>query len=157
MMLLIVSILPVFLIGSYVYRKDSEKESRGLLFKLFLSGVGSLFLTLIISFVGSIFFPVFFGDESRLDLFSLFFHTFFGIALVEEFSKWFFVYKIGFNNKEFDQVYDMVVYSVFVALGFACIENILYVFESGVTIGVLRGIFAVPGHACDGFFMGYYF
>ena len=50
----------------------------------------------------------------------------------------------------------MIVYSVFVALGFACIENIFYVFEHGFAVGVFRALFAVPGHACDGVFMGYY-
>ena len=156
MVLFFVAVLPIFLIGRYIYRKDSEKESIGLLFKLFVSGIGSLFLTLIFSFVCGIFFPSIFADEGSFDLISLFFHVFFGIALIEEFSKWIFVYKIGYNNKEFDQVYDIIVYSVFVALGFAFIENIVYVFEAGFTIGILRGIFTVPGHACDGFFMGYY-
>ena len=156
MYLLLISILPVVLIGNYIYRKDSSKESGRLLTKLFFSGVGSFFLTLIITIFVSFFYPGIFGDESELDLISLFFHVFLGIALIEEFSKWIFVYKIGFNNEEFDQVYDMIVYSVFVALGFACIENIFYVFENGFTTGVFRALFAVPGHACDGVFMGYY-
>ena len=71
------------------------------------------------------------------------------------------VYNIGYKNKEFDEIYDIIIYSVFVALGFAAFENILYVLgnetiEASITTGVLRAILAVPGHACDGLFMGYY-
>mgnify|MGYP002514454572 CR=1 FL=1 len=51
----------------------------------------------------------------------------------------------------------MIVYSVFVSLGFACFENILYVFANqSIAVGISRGILSVPGHACDAVFMGYY-
>ena len=50
----------------------------------------------------------------------------------------------------------MIVYSAFVALGFACIENILYVVSSGFLTGMIRALLAVPSHACDGVLMGYY-
>ena len=65
-------------------------------------------------------------------------------------------YSISFHSKEFDEVYDVIVYSVFAALGFAFLENLFYVYENGVMTGIVRAIFAVPGHACDGVFMGYY-
>ena len=154
--LFFLSILPVFLVGRYIYNKDKDKEPFRLLFKLFLGGVGSFFVTIVFTLVLSLFFHSLLMDSLSFDLVSLFFHVFFGIALVEEFSKWIFVYGIGFNNKEFDQVYDMIVYSVFVALGFACFENVFYVFENGIGTAVIRGLLAVPGHACDGIFMGYY-
>lgn len=154
--LFFISILPVYLIGRFIYSKDTDKEPIGLIFGFFFSGVGAFFVTLIISLFLSLFFPSILGETSDFDLVGLFFHVFFGIALVEEFSKWLFVYNIGFNNDNFDQVYDMIVYAVFVALGFACIENICYVFQYGFKAGVLRALLAVPGHACDGVFMGYY-
>ena len=46
--------------------------------------------------------------------------------------------------------------SLFVALGFAFFENILYVLEGGVATAFTRAITAVPGHAADGVFMGYF-
>ena len=100
MYLLLISVLPVILIGSYIYKKDSDKEPKKLLTKLFFSGVGSFFLTLVITLLVSVFYPAILEDESGLDLITLFFRVFLGIALIEEFSKWIFVYKIGFNNKE---------------------------------------------------------
>ena len=53
--------------------------------------------------------------------------------------------------------YDIVVYAVFVALGFAAFENILYVFDlQSIQVGIFRGLLAIPGHVCDGIAMGYY-
>lgn len=156
LLLLFVSILPVYLIGRYIYNKDRDKEPVGLLAKLFLSGIGSFILTLILTLLIGVFIPSLIYDDFNLDMFSLFIHVFFGIALIEEFSKWIFVYKLSYNNVEYDQVYDMIVYSVFVAIGFACIENVFYVFENGLGVGIIRGLLSVPGHACDGVFMGYY-
>lgn len=156
LLLLFFSILPVILVGRYIYKKDSEKEPTSLLIKLFFSGMLSCIVTLLITLRLSFLFPVLLQDKVNLDLISLFFYVFFGIALVEEFSKWLFVYNIGFSSKEFDQGFDIVVYSVFVALGFACFENIFYVLENGIYTAIIRGLLAVPGHACDGVFMGYY-
>ena len=95
-------------------------------------------------------------DFTKFDSVKLFLNIFLGVALVEEFSKWVFVYVLSFDEKNFDQFYDMIVYAAFVALGFACIENILYVFENGLFVALIRALLAVPGHACDGVFMGYY-
>lgn len=155
-MLLFFSILPVLVLAFYIYNKDKDKEPIGLLVKLFFGGVGSLFITLIISLFLGLFFPNILSDTAKLSFVELIFHVFFGVALVEEFSKWLVLYNTSYNHYEFDQVFDMIVYSAFVALGFACFENILYVFENGMSTAVIRGFLAVPGHFCDGIFMGYY-
>lgn len=156
LILLFISILPVYLVARYIYNKDRDKEPKGLIIKLFFGGLGAFILTIIITLLLSIFFPSLLSDSLDMGLFSLFFQVFFGVALVEEFSKWIFLYKISYNSEDFDELYDMIVYAVFVALGFACIENIFYVFEHGFGTGIVRGLLAVPGHACDGVFMGYY-
>ena len=155
-MLLFLSVLPVIILAFYIYSKDKDKEPTGLLIKLFFGGVLSLFITLVLSLIVCLFFPDFLSGTSGLDLTHLFFHVFFGIALIEEFSKWIIVYCVSYNHYEFDEVFDMVVYSAFVALGFACFENILYVFQNGMGTALIRGILAVPGHFFDGIFMGYY-
>ena len=61
---------------------------------------------------------------------------------------------LGYNHKDFDQVYDIIVYSVFVSLGFAMVENIFYVVPATFSLGVFRAIFSIPGHASFGVFMG---
>ncbi|MBO7079184.1 MAG: PrsW family intramembrane metalloprotease [Bacilli bacterium] len=158
-LLLILSILPVFLIGLFIRIKDKPKEPIGLIIKLFFCGLGSIVLTLLITLIISIFYPDILSlDVYALDinLIELFFLTFFGIALVEEFSKWFFVYIVSYNHKHFDETFDMIVYAVFVSLGFACLENILYVFNGGIKVALLRAVLSVPGHAANAVFMGYY-
>jgi len=153
---LFISFLPVFLVGMYIYKHDKNKEPMKMLVKLFASGVLSCFLVLFISLIMGAIFPIFNADVETLNLFELAIYVFVGIALVEEFCKWLMSYSIAFNNREFEEVYDMIVYCAFVALGFAFFENFLYVLEGGVTVGILRALLAVPGHACDGVFMGYY-
>lgn len=155
-LLLFVSIFPVFLVGNYIYKKDRYSEPKNLLTKLFFGGIISTIITLILSSLIGYLFPIFNSEPNELDYFSLFIFIFIGVALIEEFSKWIVLYIISYNHKEFDQLYDMIVYAVFVALGFACFENILYVFSDGVGTGIVRAFTAVPGHACDGVFMGYY-
>ena len=156
MILLFVSVLPVIILAFYIYNKDKDKEPIGLLVKLFFGGAGSILITVVLSLILSLFFPSILSDTANLSFVDLFFHVFFGVALVEEFSKWIVLYHTSYNHYAFDQVFDMIVYSAFVALGFACFENILYVYENGMSTAVIRGLLAVPGHFCDGIFMGYY-
>lgn len=153
--LFLLSVLPVLILALYIYRKDKDREPFGFLVKLFFSGIGSIFITSVISIFLEIFFPGFLGD-SYSSFFDLFIRVFLGVALVEEFSKWIVLYHNSYAHKEYDQVFDMIVYSAFVALGFACLENILYVFENGFRTAIVRALLAVPGHFCDGIFMGYY-
>jgi len=155
LILFFISVLPVVLIGLYIYKKDKQKEPKRLLVKLFLGGLTSCFLVLIISSLLNIF-PIFSAEPEDLNLIELIINVFIGVALVEEFCKWIMAYKISYNDKNFDEFYDAILYCVFVALGFACFENLLYVYERGITTGIARALLAVPGHACDGILMGYY-
>ena len=41
-------------------------------------------------------------------------------------------------------------------MGFAILENILYVAQGGLSLAILRMFTAVPGHAAFGVIMGYY-
>ena len=154
--LFIASVLPVILIGMYIYKKDKNKEPTKLLTSLFVGGICSCFITIIISTILGVFFPFFNIEPEKLNLISLLFQVFVGVALVEEFSKWIILYKISYNDRAFDELYDALLYGMFVALGFACFENILYVFSEGFGVAVSRALLAVPGHACDGMFMGYF-
>ena len=147
-----IAILPIVLIGIYIYTRDKEKESSKLIVKLFFGGIFSCFPAVLIG----LFLGEFFPEMEQMSIIQLFIYVFIVIAFVEELCKWSILYKISYNHKEFDTLYDMILYASFVALGFACFENILYVMESGVLTGLLRAITAVPGHVCDGILMGSY-
>jgi RsiW-degrading membrane proteinase PrsW (M82 family) len=49
------------------------------------------------------------------------------------------------------------VYAVFISLGFAAVENVMYVMGNGFGTGIMRAITAVPAHAIFGVTMGFYF
>ena len=155
--LLLIAIIPVILLATYVYKKDKNKEPGCLLIKFFLLGIASTILVVAITIILEQYIPLLSKNTENMNYLELFIYVFIFIALIEELCKWLITYKIGYNNKEFDEMYDMIVYSVFVALGFAAFENILYIFSEGsITIGIYRVLLAVPGHVCDGIFMGYY-
>ena len=151
--MLIISVLPVYLIGLYVYKKDREKESSKLLTKLFILGMISCFPA---AFIEVAIEPLF-GMTDYMTYIELFIYVGIGIALVEEALKWLIVYRNSYNHPEFTHVYDAIVYCVFVSLGFACLENLFYVFSATtIWVGILRAVTAIPGHACDAVIMGDY-
>ena len=150
--LLLISILPVYIIIRYVYNKDNEKEPIKLLIKLFIFGILSCIPAVVLEvLLGNIF-----GDIEELNLYKLFLYVLICVAFVEEICKWIIVMKTTYNNKEFDQIYDAIIYSVLVSLGFAFIENIFYVYDGGITIGLFRAISAIPSHAANAIVMGNY-
>lgn len=156
--LLLISILPVILIGVYIYKKDHHKESISIIAKLFLGGVASVVIVLIISYGIYMLFPSLAVDDIvRSNIIEMFFKIFLGVAIIEEGSKWLITYLLSYNSKHFDEYYDIVLYSVFVALGFACFENIIYVFQNGLYTGFIRLFTAVPAHCFFGILMGEYF
>ena len=52
----------------------------------------------------------------------------------------------AWDHPAFDYRFDAIVYSVSSALGFAAVENILYVLQSDLRTAVSRAILSVPGH-----------
>lgn len=42
-------------------------------------------------------------------------------------------------------------------MGFAVIENILYVFEHGLEVGIMRSFTSIPGHGMFAIYMGVYY
>lgn len=77
-------------------------------------------------------------------------------AVPEEFLKLLVLLLYSARHEEFDEPMDGVVYGVAASLGFATLENVLYVLSGGLTLGVLRALTAVPGHAFLGAIMGYF-
>ena len=62
------------------------------------------------------------------------------------------------KSPEFNYTYDAIVYAVAASLGFAALENIMYVFTNGgFSTAILRALTAVSGHAVFGVFMGVHY
>ena len=145
------AIIPVVIFLKFIYRKDTEKKPAGLLTKCF---IGGCLATIPILFVELAFTAIFSSDSLVLNSF---YSAFIVAALVEEGFKFLVLYWIIWKHKEFGQYFDGIIYAVFVSLGFAAIENILYVFGSGLMTSFVRAVTAVPAHGLFGVMMGYFF
>lgn len=154
----ICSAIPVIIIGLYVYLKDKNREPVFLLIKLFIGGIASILITLALNEVWSFIFPIYAETEFEdLPLFAQAADDFIGAGLFEEFSKWLIVFIFAYRHREFDEVYDIIIYCAFVALGFAFYENVLYLLDFDIYTAIYRGIFSLPGHALDGIIMGCFY
>ncbi len=86
----------------------------------------------------------------------IFIVSFIIIAPAEELLKFFAVKRWIYRSLEFDEVMDGIVYTVAASLGFATVENIIYVITHGIGVGIARAFLAIPGHAFFGAIMGFY-
>lgn len=150
--LLSLALAPGIAITVYIYLKDKhEREPFRLLALSFFYGVLSTIVTLLISLPAQYWMVLREDDVTHQ-----FVNAFFKVAFVEELSKFLFIRFILFPNKHFNEPFDGIVYAVMVGMGFATLENILYVFEYGYTTGILRMFTAVPAHATFAILMGYF-
>ena len=77
-------------------------------------------------------------------------------GFTEELFKFMGLYILVWRSRSFNEQFDGIVYAVFVSLGFAGVENVLYVIDGGMQTALIRAITAVPAHAIFGIAMGYY-
>ena len=82
--------------------------------------------------------------------------AFFVAAVPEEFFKYVTLLGYSMQHDQFDEPMDGIVYGVAASLGFATLENILYVADGGMNLALARAVTAVPGHAMMGAIMGYF-
>jgi len=80
------------------------------------------------------------------------FHAFVVAAAIEEACKIAVIYWVVWRRPEFDERMDGIVYASRAGLGFALVENILYLLQEQTLGGqlqtwILRAVLAVPGHA----------
>ena len=155
---LLAALLPVGILIFYINYKDRLSPEPGReLVRAFLTGM----LSVPLSFCVSV--PLelldFYSQEPTGILGSVAL-SFLGAAIPEELAKLFILWLVLRNNRCFDEKMDGIVYAVCVSLGFAAVENVMYLFSSYdnfVSVGIGRALFAVPGHFCFGVIMGYYY
>ena len=149
--LLALAIAPSLAIMIYLYQRDKyEKEPIALVASCFFWGVLSTVPAIILEKTGNYFYP------NNGSIQSHFIHAFWIVAFVEEGCKYFFLRYYAFSKKDFNEPYDGILYSVMISLGFATLENILYVMSGGYEVAISRMFTAVPAHASFAVVMGYY-
>ncbi len=154
MHLLLIAVLPAVVLMIVIYKCDRiEKEPIGLVLGVAGLGIVSCIPTVICEMIADVVLQFLFGSSGVI---YSFLSAFLGVALIEEFWKLFMVRVFIWNNKAFNYRFDAIVYCVASSLGFALLENILYVFQYGFGTGISRAILSVPGHCTFAIFMGYF-
>ncbi|MDD3227319.1 MAG: PrsW family glutamic-type intramembrane protease [Tissierellia bacterium] len=151
--LIITAITPGIALALIFYWFDRhDREPIGMLLKVFIFGAVYVFPTILI--------------ENFLLLFNIFggvlgaaYTAFIVAGLTEEYMKRKVVLKYVYFNPVFNEKLDGIVYCVMSALGFATLENIMYVvfaFSDVEAVGYYRAIISVPAHMLFAVTMGYY-
>lgn len=132
----------------YFYRKDLEPEPLHQIRNCFLAGMAVCIPAAILETPAKIWGTVFLVSVAG--------------PILEECFKFGACYLIAYRRKEFNEPMDGVVYAVAVALGFASLENVFYLYEAqreGLgplsTLTLIRAFFTVPGHALFAIMWGY--
>jgi len=152
MVILITSLAPVLIIIFYVYFRDKyDREPVGLLLRAVLLGVVIVIPILLMERLLVRIMPPF-GHLGEV-----IYHAFLVAGTSEELIKFMALYLLIWKSPSFNEKFDGIVYAVFISLGFAAVENVLYILEGGTRTALLRALTAVPAHALFGITMGYYF
>lgn len=120
-------------------RRDRNPEPAGLLLRTFLWGalmvIPAGLLQVFLESVASSAFGVGIGSSLLLLV----------VGPIEEVSK-FIAARSIVKNKAFDEPVDGLIYATAAALGFATLENVLYMLQEGAGIILLRGPISTLGH-----------
>ncbi|MCB9232883.1 MAG: PrsW family intramembrane metalloprotease [Bacteroidia bacterium] len=152
---LALGLAPVIFVFTFVYLKDRyEREPLKHLIWSFVFGV----LIALPAVFGEIFLQsaLKVSDEEGSNVVEVLIYAMVVVAAVEEGLKFLVLRFYMYNKPEFDEPYDGIMYAVAVSLGFAAIENILYIAQFGAETGWLRMFTAVPGHAMFAVVMGFF-
>lgn len=150
--LLALAIAPGLAVAIYVFWMDKfEREPLRLLVACFLLGMLSIVPAALIENWLEV--P---AVSDRMVLWEVFVTAYLIVGLAEEAVKFAVLYFYAYPKKDFNEPFDGITYSVMVSMGFATLENILYVVQGGFEVGVLRMFTAIPAHASFAVLMGYF-
>ena len=149
----VLAVIPALFLVRYFYKQDNlKKEPKGLIVKVFLLGIVSTIPIIIIEIILSEFNKLILADTIQFFAFKAFIVAGFS----EEYLKFLVVRIYPYRKKYFDEVMDGIVYTIVAGLGFACLENIIYVINGGILTAIIRAFTAIPLHALAAGIMGYY-
>lgn len=150
---LIIALAPAVILSIILIRKDKNPEP----LRWLLAAVGLGMLV-----VPAVLFLSYFGlPDISADTFSgAFMSSFISAAIPEEGFKFIALYILASKCKHFDEIFDGVVYAVCIGMGFAGVENILYVTGADgdwFFIGISSALLSVPAHYAFAVIMGSFF
>lgn len=162
-LIILTALAPVAWLLWTIYRKDSEQpEPAKWLVKAFVYGVLSVFLSYVVSMPTSMMLGLDMGKQTYSSVLEAITDSFLLAAIPEELAKLFMLWMLLRKNPFFDEHFDGIVYAVCIGLGFAALENVLYLLGgiedwSWISIGIARALISVPAHYFFAILMGYYY
>jgi protease PrsW len=156
---LVLALAPAAAILWWIYTRDrDDPEPQGLVAATIALGAASTVSAIILELLGQFTFLPDRTGEQALGFASAL-ATGLYIGVVEEGGKLLAVLLVAFRHRAFNQRMDGIVYCVAASLGFAALENLLYVGAARGLLGtyatgLTRAVTAVPGHAAFGVLMG---
>ena len=149
------ALLPAIILLRFVYKNDTvEKEPARLLASLVAVGCVAALCAGVLEGVAESLLRVVVSASSPIYTVLL---AFFVVATVEEGTKLFFLKRRSWNHPAFNYRFDGVVYAAYVSLGFAALENVMYVVNYGLSVALPRALLSIPGHLAFSIFMGIYY
>ena len=167
--MMLVTVVPAIFLCFYIFKMDrKEKEPVSLLLILLGTGIlvyvpvifaedgiNRLLNTVLSSVVHYNLSGVVEYTSAGAEVLHKLLSAFFGNAIIEESAKWIILFLITHKNKNFNCLFDGVVYSAYVAIGFVITENIYFASVSGWDTLFLRLVSSIPGHIAFSIIMGY--
>ena len=152
---ILAAVVPAVILLRYVYRHDTvEPEPPMLLASLLLMGVLAALASGVLEKIAQSMLDLFVEPETPVYTILL---AFLVVALVEEGLKFWLLKRRTWEHPAFNYRFDGIVYAVFVSLGFAAFENLLYVFSYGLSVALPRALLAIPGHMSFAVGMGIFY
>ena len=153
-LLILTALAPILLVILYINYSDKyDKEPHKLLVTSFILGAIVSVILALIMYAG---FDIILPLEDNFSIQQQIVKAFIVVGFTEEFSKYIIVRYYAQPKKQFNEKFDGIVYAVMVSMGFAATENLMYVLEGGIEVGLTRAITAVPAHATFGILLGYF-
>ena len=145
------TILPVAVLLRYFYVRDAHREPRSILVKTFLLGLLATIPVVLLDLALEALRPA-----SLSLLRGALYEAFVLAAIPEELLKLAVILRYSIRQASFNEPMDGIVYGATAALGFAFLENALYVAQGGLVVAALRSVTAVPMHAAAGAILGHF-
>lgn len=146
------AVLPVAVLLWFIYRKDKlNPEPLGKLVWAFVVGCLSVVPAMVMETVLGMMTP-------PTPILGGIYTGYVVAGLSEELCKLVLLMLVIWRSPHFDEYFDGIVYAVFVSMGFACVENVMYVMGSteALSVALMRGLLAVPAHFLFAVTMGYH-
>jgi len=149
------TLLPAIVVVSFIYFSNKFAELKFSILKAFILGILICFPA---GFLNTLAIQTFGNKEEVNDALVT---GFMAGGLVEELLKFGALY-LYLPTKKIIRRYDIVIYALFISLGFAVYENFGYVFakkysEISFEVAFARAFTAVPMHIFNGIIMGYFY